>query len=440
VTARANRWHCSHCDREDPTGTLRYVCDCPAAGRLELRLADHFRALAAPDDVILTTERSLWRYSALLPVDARSAGAQRLLAGFRPGWTPLTRAGRLAGSLGIAELWVKDEGVNPSGSLKDRASAVALAAAIDLGQRVVATASSGNAGTALAAAAHVAGIACVIFVPSRVPGKRVLQLGAQGAHVVIVDGDYEAAVRLSVAACDMFGWYCRTTAINPYTGQGKKTVALEIAEQLGWRAPDVVVVPVGDGNILVGVYQGFRDARRLGWIDRMPQLVGVQAAGAPALYQAWRSGASRVKPVAANTIADGIAVSAPLDGDRALAALRDTCGLAVTVTDAEIADAVTVLAKLDDVITEPASAAGLAGLRKLAREGAIGSRESVVVVNTGRGYSSTCASEPGPPAVRVPCDLGAVSEALKPITTVCAEQREPEQRLGPRMGWTVPGM
>jgi threonine synthase len=414
VPTPAHLWRCPACGSQYPLDAVRYVCRCPAAGRLELRLAG-LPAGAAPGDLIETADRSMWRYAALLPVAADGAGARRMRARYRAGWTPLTRARRLAARFGLGELWIKDEGANPSGSAKDRASALVVAAAIELGQRVIATASSGNAGAALAAAARAGGVTCVIFLPARAPGDRVRQLGACGAQVVIVDGDYDAAVRLSLAACDAFGWYCRTTAINPYTAQGKKTAALEIAEQLGWLAPDAVLLPVGDGNILAGLYQGFRDARRLGWLTRLPRLIGVQAAGAPAIYRAWRSGAADATPAGADTIADGIAVGAPLDAARALAALAGTGGMAAVVTDAQIVDAAAVLAADEGIAAEPASAAAVAALGGLTRTGAIGPGDRVVVLNTARGLAArrVAGDAPAPLAVRPDMTaLRAVAAAL----------------------------
>lgn len=417
MPAAAHRWRCSACGAEYPVGAVRYLCRCPAAGRLGLRLTGLPRS-AAPGDVIVTAERSMWRYAALLPVPADAAGALRARAGYRTGWTPLLRAGRLADRFGLRELWIKDEGVNPSGSVKDRASALVVAAAIELGQQAIATASTGNAGAALAAAAQAAGIPSVVFLPARAPARRASQLARYGAQVVIVDGDYAAAVRLSLAACDEFGWYCRTTAINPYTAQGKKTAALEIAEQLGWQAPSAVVLPVGDGNVLAGLYQGFRDACRLGWLPGLPRLIGIQAAGAPAVYQAWRSGAATTRPGAADTIADGIAIAAPLDGARALAALARTGGTAAVVTDAEITRAAGLLAADEGIAAEPASAAAFAALGELTRSGVLGHHDRVVVLNTASGQTNVQVSGDGPAPIRVSADLAALRAALARAGTV----------------------
>jgi threonine synthase len=400
-------WACSACGQEYPADQVRYVCPCPAAGRLELRLD----MAGMPERAIQAGEHSLWRYAALLPLSPSDEGVALVRKTFPAGWTTLHRAERLGDRLGIP-LWIKDEFGNPTGSLKDRASAVVVASALRLGQRVVAAASSGNAATALAAAAGSAGMPCVVFVPARASDDRVARLVDLGAHVLVVQGDYDTAVRLSLAACDRWGWYCRTTAINPYTTQGKKTAGLEIAEQLGWHAPDVVVVPVGDGNILVGIHHGLRDAYRLGWIDRMPRLIAVQAAGAPAVYRAWATGATEITPAPADTIAGGIAVGFPLDGARAVAALRETGGAAVTVTDEEIMTAVRTVSRLEGIRAEPSSATAIAALPGLMTTGLIAPGERVVVINTGDGTPPVGQTGSGYGATRIPPVLDAVRVAL----------------------------
>ncbi|WP_047222020.1 threonine synthase [Protofrankia coriariae] len=369
-----NRWRCSRCGSDYPLAAHRYLCD-RDEGRLGLELDG-----AAP--TITADDTTMWRYADLLPFARDSGGVAAMRARYPCGWTPLTAR---PGLFGVDDLWVKNEAVNPTGSLKDRASAAVVAAALDHGHRVVAAASTGNAATALAAAVAAAGgLDCVVFVPGRVTAARVARLRGFGATVLVVDGDYDTAVRLSLDACAGFGWYCRTTAINPYTTQGKKTAALEIAEQLAGHAPDAVVVAVGDGNILVGLHHGFRDAVRAGLLDRVPRLIGVQATGARAVYRAWAAGATEVAPAPADTVAAGISVGDPMDGTRALAALRDTAGLAVTVTDAEITAAVTRLAAAG-IGAEPSSATAFAALPALLSGGELAPHHRVVVINTGDG-------------------------------------------------------
>jgi threonine synthase len=404
------RWQCSRCAAFSPVGDLRYACTrCRWSGKLTL-VIDYERVGAGrpPADVLLTDEHSLWRYARLLPVGMDGGGSRRVRSRYVAGWTPLHRADRLARRLGLGRLWIKDEAANPSGALKDRASVVAVADALDRGRNVIATASSGNAGAALAGAAAAVGLRCVVFVPRGTPATKVTQISRYGARVLVVDGDYDDAVRLSTAACRRWGWYCRNTAYNPCTAEGKKTAALEIVEQLGWSAPDAVVVPVGDGNILVGLYRGLCDALAMGWIDRMPRLIGVQAAASPAVHRAWAEGAADVSPAPARTRAESINVGEPQDGFRALAAVRDTAGLVVAVEDEEIFAAVDWLAAESGVYPEPASAAGAAALPALVARGELGSADRVVLLNTGSGLKAAPSAEGGS-AVPVAADLRAVA-------------------------------
>ncbi|GAB4561831.1 MAG: threonine synthase [Anaerolineae bacterium] len=321
-----------------------------------------------------------WRYRRLMPL--------RLSTPMPPlavGWTPLYEAPRLARDLGVRRLWVKDDGRNPTGSLKDRASSLVLAVARERGEPVVTTASTGNAAAALAGLAAAFGQRTVIFVPERAPRAKVAQLVAYGARVLLVRGNYDVAFELCLKVAHTFGWYCRNTGYNPYTAEGKKTAALELAEQMGWRVPDWVVVPVGDGNIITGVHRGFQDLYHLGWIDRLPRLLGVQATGAAAVVEAWSAGLDAPRAVQASTVADSIASDLPRDGRRALRAVRETGGACVAVTDDEILAAIPQLASGCGVFAEPAAAATLAGLRRALRDGVIEADAEVALLVTGNG-------------------------------------------------------
>ena len=303
----------------------RYVCDrCGDAGTLDARY-DYaaIGGVLTPESLTADPERSMWRYRPLLPLGSRTA-----VSALGVGWTPLIEAERLARRWGVGRLWIKDEGRQPTASLKDRASAVALARAAQEGAEIVTTASTGNAAAALAGLAAGTGQTAVIFVPETAPEAKVAQLLAYGAFVILVEGTYDDAFRLCQETVGRFGWYNRNTGINPYVGEGKKTVALEIAEQLGWEAPDAVFVSVGDGSIIGGVHKGFRDALELGWIDRMPRIYGVQAAGSSYLAEAWLTGEDVVTkpPVSADTAADSISADLPRDRVKAMAAVVDTGG------------------------------------------------------------------------------------------------------------------
>jgi threonine synthase len=224
-----------------------------------------------------------------------------------------------------------------------------------------------------------------IFVPERAPQAKVAQLLVFGSHVIMVRGTYDQAFDLCLEASATYGWYSRNTAYNPFLSEGKKTASLEICEQLGWQAPDKVFVSVGDGCIVGGLGKGLRDLYALGLIDRIPQLIGVQAEGSAVLHRAWREGTESITPTVPDTLADSISVGIPRDAIKALRAVRDSGGQFVTVSDEEILDAMRVLARSAGVFGEPAGVTGFAGLRKLLQEGRIGPDERIVVLVTGNG-------------------------------------------------------
>jgi threonine synthase len=324
----------------------------------------------------------MWRYKPLLPIAPEST-----VPPLRVGWTPLYEAPRVAADLGLGRVWLKDDGQNPTGSFKDRASAMIVARAMELGIETISTASTGNAAAALAGLCASVGKVPIIFVPASAPEAKIAQLLVYGATVLLVNGTYDQAFDLCTQMCLSEGWYCRNTAMNPYTTEGKKTAAYEIAEQMGWNVPDVVVVSVGDGNIIAGVYKGFYDLHQLGWIDRMPRLIGVQASGSAALYQAWKDGVSAeaMQPIDAHTLADSISAGLPRDRAKALRAVRQTQGAYVSVTDDAILASIPRLARLSGVFVEPACAAVHAGAEKARLEGIIQPHESVVLLLTGNG-------------------------------------------------------
>jgi threonine synthase len=375
-------WRCSLCNASYAPEQVTYTC--PRCGDGGILDAVYDFGAMAREEIAASGDGSHWRYRSLLPLPD---GA--VLPPLQVGWTPLYAAPRLAQRVGVNRLWVKDDGRNPTGSLKDRASALVLAVAAARGEAIVTTASTGNAAAALAGLAAAAGQRVVIFVPASAPPAKIAQLLAYGARVLLVRGNYDAAYDLCLAASREFGWYCRNTAYNPYTAEGKKTAAFEIAEQLGWRVPDWVVVSVGDGNIISGLHRGFSDLRALGWIDRLPRLLAVQASGSAAIYHAWANGSAQITPVAAQTVADSIAADLPRDGQRALRAIRETDGASVLVSDDEILSAIPALAQGCGVFAEPAAAASYAGLVQAVRQGMVVRGAEVVIVVTGNGLKDT---------------------------------------------------
>ncbi len=375
---------CTVCGRTYALDALRYTCpDCGQAGTLDIRYDfERLRASITHAQIAQSRDFTMWRYRPLLPVAPAD-----LIPPLPVGWTPLVEAPRLAGAVGVAEVWIKDDGRNPTGSLKDRASAMVVARALHMGVQVVTTASTGNAAAALAGVSASVGLKSVIFVPANAPEAKIAQLLVYGATVFLVQGSYDDAFDLCMQAAEQYGWYCRNTGINPFTTEGKKTVSFEVAEQLDWHVPDVVIVSVGDGSIISGVYKGFTDLFALGWINHVPRLIGVQAEGSAWLHAAWQSGSRGVEtqPIQAHTLADSIASDLPHDRVKALRAVRQSHGAFVTVTDDQILAAIPEMAQSSGVFAEPASAATLAGLRKALATGIIYPTARVVLISTGNG-------------------------------------------------------
>ncbi len=417
---------CTICGAEYGLGEVDYVC--PRHGHdgiLDVVYDyDRIRREAPPERLAASGDRSIWRYLPLMPVDAEMA--RRLAEGTvlgSVGWTPLFPAPRLAVQLGLKHLWVKDDSRQPTASFKDRASAVAVVKARERGAEVVTTASTGNAAAALAGLCAAIGQRNVIFVPRTAPQAKVAQLLAFGATVLLVDGTYDQAFDLCLEAAEAFGWYNRNTAYNPYMSEGKKTAAYEICEQLAaatggsspFRAPDVILIPVGDGCIIGGIYKGLRDLAALGWIDRMPRLIGVQAEGSSPLVDAWERGLEgwEMQPVEAHSVADSIVAGLPRDRIKALRAVRETGGTYVRVSDEEILAAIPALAQGCGVFAEPAAAAAYAGLIRAVERGLVGADEQVVVLATGSGLKDVASvmKATGQPLTVAP-DLQDVRRAL----------------------------
>ncbi len=372
---------CVLCGASYAPGEVEYTCPaCGLDGTLDVLYDYEEAARTMTKESLSGRERSLWRYEEILPIVDKGS-----IPHLAVGWTPLYECPAVAEEYGVREFRVKDDGRNPTGSLKDRASAVGVARAIDINQRTIACASTGNAASSLSGFAAVGGLRSFIFVPEKAPVAKVTQLLVYGATVVLVKGDYADVFNLATAAIKKYGWYNRNCAINPYLVEGKKTCALEIAEQTGWDLPDRVFISVGDGCCIGGLYKGFSDLLRMGLISRMPKIVGVQAQGAKPIYEAFKNKAERVAFGPADTVADSISVGAPRNWAKALRAVRSSEGDMVTVSDEEILSAIPELARKTGVFGEPAGAAAFAGFRKMAKEGLLGRGERVAVVVTGNG-------------------------------------------------------
>lgn len=349
-----------------------------------------------------------WRYLSLLPLRSPQVAFP-----LRIGGTPLYEVTRVREKLGLPGLWVKDDSLNPSGSLKDRASALVLLKGQELGCTEFATASTGNAGASLACLCAALGRRCHIFVPASAPRAKLAQLLIFGADVLRVQGSYSEAFSLCVEACRAFGWYNRNTGYNPYTVEGKKTVAFEIAEQLSWSVPDVVVVPAGDGCLLSGVWKGFVDLHRAGLTDRLPRLIAAQAEGSQAIRRAFE-GDGRIRAVEVRTLADSIAVALPRNGAMAVQDLKASGGMAVAVTDREILRAMALLGELAGIFGEPAAVASLAAVLQLLAREELHRNDRITILMTGSGLKdidSALDSVAVPPSL--PCNLSALRERMQ---------------------------
>ena len=416
-------YHCSLCGTEYMPGDVTYTCP-KDGGNLDVVLDyDSIKSKYTPDDILSRNDPSLWRYLPLLPVQEPPGEATPLHAA---GGTPVFQLGRLAEKLGLKYLWLKDESRNPTASFKDRASAIVVARAQEIGAEIVVTASTGNAGAALAGMSAAVGQKAIIFAPKSAPQAKVAQLLVFGAKVILVDGTYDDAFDLTVKAADEFGWYCRNTGYNPFTAEGKKTAAFEIwewwesthqkwHEEVGMdvdHAPLTVFVSVGDGNIISGIHKGFKDLYQLGWLPRIPRIIGVQADGSAAISNAFHADTETITPVSAKTIADSISVDLPRDGVRAVRAAKETGGTYVNVSDEEILQAIAELGKLG-VFAEPAGATAYAGLVKAAASAIVGSEDPILVLNTGSGLKDVrAAMQAVQPAPIIEPTLEAVKKLL----------------------------
>lgn len=348
----------------------------------------------------------MWRYRELLPVSGAAAEAMAA-KGLAVGGSPLYDSPRLAKALGLDRLWIKDDGVNPTASLKDRASAMAVAKAREAGAKIIACSSTGNAASSLAGNAAAAGMETYIFVPARAPKGKVAQLLMFGARVISVEGTYEDTFRLSAQAIDRWGWYNRNAAINPYLSEGKKTVSYEIAEQLGWQIPDYVALSVGDGCTIAGVWKGFKDLYAAGLTDKLPRLISVQAAGCCPVNRAIETGSEILEPMAEDTIADSIAVGVPRNFLKAVRAVKESGGFTVNVSDGEILEAMALLGRTCGVFGEPAGVTGAAGVKKAAEAGLLPAGATVVSIVTGNGLKDIATAISAAPApIRVKPELG----------------------------------
>ncbi len=375
---------CLICGKEYATDEIEYICpDHGNEGIVDVRYDyDLIKTRISKESLAANDDYTIWRYKPLLPIEADAAVPPLSI-----GWTPLYEAPRLAEKLGLKHVWVKDDGRLPTASFKDRASAIAVVKAQEQNADIITTASTGNAAAALSGICASMEQPNVIFVPEAAPPAKIAQLLVYGSTVMLVKGTYDDAFELCLEAAAEYGWYNRNTAYNPYMTEGKKTAVYEICEQLNWNAPDAIFVSVGDGCIIGGLHKGLKDLLALGWIDHIPRIYGVQAEGSAFMYEAWRDGEDVLTkaPVSGKTVADSISAGLPRDRIKALAAVTETNGAYICVSDDEILTAIPNLARGVGVFAEPAGAAAYAGLVKAAADGLVSADDRIVVLNTGNG-------------------------------------------------------
>lgn len=380
---RIHGYRCTLCGREYPFGPELYTC--PACGEKGiLDIVYDYNAVKGSltrETLAACRDFSMWRYRALMPI-ADTTDVSRFL---RIGWSPLYKSLRLGDELELGALYIKDDGINPTGSLKDRASGVAVAKALELGYDTISCSSTGNAASSCAGSAARMALKAVIFVPKRAPQGKIAQLMIFGARLVVVDGDYEQTFELSRAAIEKYGWYNRNAGINPVMSEGKKTVAMEIAEQLNFNVPDWVACSVGDGCTIGGVYTGFKDLYELGLIDRIPRILGVQSTGCSPFADADKTENRMLVATEENTLADSISVGVPRNPKKAQRAVYASGGAWIAVSDEDILSAMRLLGRTEGVFGEPAGVTATAGVKAAREQNIIKAGETVAVMNTGSG-------------------------------------------------------
>ncbi|MDP8242447.1 MAG: threonine synthase [Candidatus Hinthialibacter antarcticus] len=401
---------CKQCGREYPIQPL-YVCEDDFGGLEVVYDYDAIRASLSRE----TIERrpgNVWRYRELLPVEGKP------LTGEHSGWTPLIRAENLARELGVRELYLKDDSVNrPSLSYKDRVVAVALSKAVEFGFDTIGCASTGNLANAVASHGARAGLKRYIFIPADIEPGKILGSLIFDANIVLVRGNYDDVNRLCAEVGDKFGWAFVNVNLRPYYTEGAKTHGFEIAEQLGWRFPGSVVLPVAGGTILPKVARAFEELQTLGFVDdELPRMYAAQASGCNPVSEAFKTNADSINPKKPDTIAKSIAIGNPADGYDVLDILRNTNGAADDASDDEIIDAIKLLARTEGLFTEPAGGATLAVAKKLIRDGKIDPDQPIVICITGNGYKVREAVEGKAGAGRlIDANLGSFEDAYSDV-------------------------
>ena len=370
---------CSLCSRKYEPGRVHNLCECggPLLARYDLaKLRSTWNR-----EQIAQGPNNMWRYGPVLPPTRQTS-----IVSLGEGMTPLLRTERLGHRLGANQLWLKDEGLNPTGSFKARGLSCAVSMAVELGIKKLAIPSAGNAASAMAAYAAAAGIEAHIFMPRDVPQANFIECKAYGAHVTLVDGLISDCAKLVAAGAAREGWFDVTTLKEPYRIEGKKTMGYELAEQMDWRLPDVIVYPTGGGTGLIGMWKAFEELERIGWVkpQARPKMVTVQAENCAPIVRAFQQGTEKAQPwEGASTIADGLRVPRAIGDLLILRAIRESGGTALSVPDRTMVDGMLAIGKHEGISAAPEGGAALEAIRRLAAAGSIKPADTVVLFNTG---------------------------------------------------------
>jgi threonine synthase len=399
---------CRECGRQYEKQPVAGCEDCFAPLEIEYDYDAISRALSR--EVIESRPKNLWRYRELLPIDGEP------LVGQSSGATPLVRADRLARALGVETLFIKNDSVNsPTLSFKDRVTAVAINKAREFGLEAVGCASTGNLANSVAANAAAAGLPAYILIPDNLEASKVIATQIYGARVIAVRGNYDDVNRLCSEIADRFPWGFVNVNLRPFYGEGSKTFGYEIAEQLGWRAPSAVVVPMAGGSLVTKIYRGLKEFERLGLLsDVATRMFGAQAAGCNPIVDAVRRGSNNIRPVKPATIAKSLAIGNPADGYHAAEIIQQSGGWAEDVTDEEIIQGIRLLAETEGIFTETAGGVTVAVTRKLISEGRIRRGDLTVIAITGNGLKTQEAIDLAPPAVIEPRLANFVEAVSRP--------------------------
>ena len=398
---------CRECGREYEVAPV-FTCEW-CFGPLEVSYDYDAIASAVSREKIAAGPASIWRYADLLPVDR--GHAVDLGAGF----TPLVRADRLAAALGLGEVWVKNDTLNPTNSFKDRVASVALSKALEFGFKTAACASTGNLANSVAAHAARAGLRSFVFIPSNLERAKVVTTAVYGGNVIAIDGNYDDVNRLCAELAGTYRWAFVNVNVRPFYAEGSKTLAYETAEQLGWETPDHVVVPVASGSLLTKIRKGYDELHKVGLLEQAPKVrvSGAQALGCSPVATAWREDSDTIRPVKPDTIAKSLAIGNPADGYFALDAVRQTEGGLAAVSDGEVVEGIRLLARTEGIFAETAGGVTVASLKRLAEEGVVSPDERVVLYITGLGLKTLDAVEADPTATISPT-LDAFHEVFGP--------------------------